>query len=85
MAKEIISCEISFIPIQSPNYIEEVEKVLEIIKLSGLQYEINVFSTIISGETEHILNLIGKIIEYSNKTTKFTLVVKISNTCGCNQ
>ncbi len=84
MAKEIISCELSFIPIQSPNYIAEVEKVLEIIKLSGLNYETNAFSTIITGEKENILNLIGKIIEFAHKTTKFIMAIKISNTCGCN-
>jgi uncharacterized protein YqgV (UPF0045/DUF77 family) len=85
MAKEIISCEMSFIPIASQNYIEDVENVLKVISQSGLEYQTNSFSTILTGTKEEILALIGEIIEKMYDNSKFTIVLKLSNICGCNR
>ncbi|MGB9770379.1 MAG: YkoF family thiamine/hydroxymethylpyrimidine-binding protein [Candidatus Kapaibacteriota bacterium] len=83
MEEKIISGEVSFIPIETANYLDDVENVIEIIKRSGLDYEINSFSTIIRGNKSKIFETLQQIFETMETRTKFVLVVKISNTCGC--
>jgi len=83
MGKEIISCEISFVPIETQNYIEDVEKVLTLISDSGLKYQTNAFSTIISGTPDTIFSLLKEISTKMCETTKFIMITKISNVCGC--
>lgn len=36
----IVSCQITYFPIDSKYYLDEINKVLELIKESGLQYNI---------------------------------------------
>ena len=81
--EKIASCQITFTPIMSKDYIGDVEKVLEIIKNSGLEYNINILSTTVRGQKEKVLNLINDIYNTMDKTSSFTMDIKISNICGC--
>lgn len=80
---KIGSCEISFIPIESSNYIEEVNKVLSIIESSGLEHNIGILSTTVRGEKNKMLDLIGDIYRTMDSVCSFTMDVKLSNICGC--
>ncbi|MFN3781857.1 MAG: YkoF family thiamine/hydroxymethylpyrimidine-binding protein [Candidatus Kapaibacteriota bacterium] len=83
MEEKIISAEISFYPLRSSDYIHEIEKVISIIKDSNLDFQVNALSTIISGPNEQVISLIRKIVLEMDKVSKFVLVAKISNLCGC--
>lgn len=82
--EKIVSCEISFIPIQSENYIEDVEKVLDIIKSYDLEYSIGVMSTTVRGKKNILINLISDICDNMEDKCKFVLDFKLSNICGCS-
>ncbi len=83
MEEKIISAEISFYPLRSFDYNKEIDKVISIIKDSNLDIQVNAFSTIISGSKEEIIKIIEKIVLEMDKVSKFVLVAKISNLCGC--
>ncbi len=83
MAK-IASCEIAFIPIESENYISDVNKVLDIIKSYELEEDIGILSTTIRGEKNKILNLIQEIYNTMDDNCSFTMDIKLSNICGCD-
>lgn len=83
MDKTVISCEISFLPIQSNDYIGEVEEVIRIIRNYDLEITEGLMSTTVRGEPAAIFDLLTNIFERMNQRTKFTMVVKISNICGC--
>lgn len=83
MDKTVISCEISFLPIQSNDYVAEVEEVLRIIKSYDLEVIVGLMSTTVRGEPTIVFDLITNIFERMNQVTKFTMVIKISNICGC--
>lgn len=83
MDKAVISCEISFLPIQSNNYVAEVEEVIRIIRSYDLEVIEGLMSTTVLGKPETIFDLLANIFERMNQHTKFTMVVKISNICGC--
>jgi uncharacterized protein YqgV (UPF0045/DUF77 family) len=82
---KIASCQITFTPIVSDNYIEDVNKVLDIIKSYGLEYNIDILSTTIRGEKDKILNLILNIYNTMDNECKFTMDIKISNICRCTK
>ncbi|EOD00679.1 YkoF family thiamine/hydroxymethylpyrimidine-binding protein [Caldisalinibacter kiritimatiensis] len=81
--EKIASCQITFTPIISDNYIDDVNKVLDIIKSYELEYDIGILSTTIRGNKEKILKLITEIYNTMDNQCKFTMDVKISNICGC--
>lgn len=83
--EKVASCEISFIPIISENYISDVKKVIEIIKSYDLEYDVGILSTTIRGNKAKILNLIRNIYNTMDEVCNFTMDIKISNICGCNQ
>lgn len=81
--EKIASCQITFTPIVSKNYMEDVKKVLEIIQNSNLENEVGVLSTFVRGEKSKILKLITEIYETMDNATSFSMDIKISNICGC--
>jgi len=83
--EKIASCQIAFTPIVSDNYIEDVNKVLDIINNSGLENNVGVLSTFVRGEKSKILKLITDIYENMDYVTQFLMDIKISNICGCGQ
>lgn len=83
MGEKIISCEISFVPIQSESYLSDVDKVVKLIKESELDYQVGIFSTTIQGDKDKIFSLLKKIFDEMETRTKFLIITKISNLCGC--
>ena len=85
MAKgSIISCQITYFPIGSRQYLEEIDEVLELIKNSGLDYNVDILSTTIKGEADKVFDLITNIHkEMSYKNCNYTMNVMVSNICGC--
>ncbi len=81
--EKIISAQIALSPIESKNYINDINKALSIIKSHGLEYEINALSTTIIGEQAKVFELINVLFCELDKQTKFTLDIKMSNICGC--
>jgi uncharacterized protein YqgV (UPF0045/DUF77 family) len=83
--EKIASCQITFTPIVSDNYMDDVKKVLDIINSSGLENSVGVLSTFVRGEKSKVLKLITDIYENMDSITKFSMDIKISNICGCGQ
>jgi uncharacterized protein YqgV (UPF0045/DUF77 family) len=81
--EKIASCEVSFIPIQTNDYISYIERVLEIIRASGLEHTVGLLSTTVRGEKSKVLSLIRDIYQSMDEVCSFTMEVKISNICGC--
>lgn len=81
--EKIASCEIAYIPIMSENYVEDVNKVIDIIKSYELEYNIGILSTTIRGNKNEIFSLIKEIYDTMDEMTSFTIDIKISNICGC--
>ena len=82
--EKIASCQIAFTPVASGDYIDDVNKVLEIIYNSGLENEVGVLSTFVRGEKSKVLKLIAEIYEKMDNLTNFSMDIKISNICGTN-
>ena len=82
--EKIASCQISFIPIASDDYLAEINKVLNIIMNSGLDYEIGILSTVVKGKKSLVLKLILDLYETMDNLRDFTMDIKLSNLCGCD-
>jgi uncharacterized protein YqgV (UPF0045/DUF77 family) len=83
--EKIASCQITFTPIVSDNYMDDVKQVLEIINSSGLENSVGILSTFVRGEKSKVLKLITNIYETMDSRTKFSMDIKISNICGCKE
>lgn len=83
--EKVASCQITFTPIISDNYMDDVKRVLDIINSSGLENSVGVLSTFVRGEKSKVLKLITDIYETMDSITKFSMDIKISNICGCGQ
>lgn len=81
---DIVSCQLSFLPIGSEEYLDEIDKVLNLIKATGLKYNIDILSTTIVGDSNKILDLINRIHkEMSFGGCNYMMNIIISNVCGC--
>lgn len=79
--ENLISCQLSFTPLGKVDYIKDIENILKIIEDSNVEYEVGGMSTILKGNSRNILNIIDKIIEYSNNSNvEFTMTTIFSNT-----
>ncbi len=81
---EMTTCQVSFLPIESQNYKEDVTKVLSLIEKSGLDFQTGEMSTTIKGERDRIWALAKEIFEEMDQVCRFVLDMKVSNTCGCS-
>ncbi len=82
----LASCEITYFPIQSKDYIEEINKVIEIIGRYKVEVKVGIISTTIRGNSEVIFSLVKEIFDkMAGGENKFTISLKISNTCGCQE
>ncbi len=79
---KIISCQIVFSPIVSDDYKKDVHQVIDIIKQSGVDFEVGLLSTEIKGDKETIFQLIETIFKTMDTQSGFTMDVKYSNLCG---
>lgn len=82
--EKVASCEIAFIPIESKNYVSDVNKVLDIIRSYQLEEDIGILSTTLRGDKDKILNLIQEIYNTMDGSCSFTMDIKLSNICGCD-
>lgn len=82
--EKIASCEISFLPIGNEDYISPIDKVLDIIKSYGLEYQVGIMSTTIRGGKDRILKLLSDIYNTMDEECKFTMDIRLSNICGCD-
>lgn len=80
--EKIATCEVSFIPIGSADYLDEINQVLDIIKDSGLDHETGPLSTVVRGEQDKVFPLMANIYQTMNEICYFRLDVKLSNLCG---
>lgn len=82
--KKVISCQISFYPLNTKKVNAEVRRVINIINESKLDYESNAISTIVYGKATEIYQLLAEItLKMNENNTKFSMVINISNSCGC--
>jgi len=82
--EEILSCQIAFLPIGTPEYLETIKRVLEIIKESPIHCEFGTMSTTVKGEERRIWELLSRICNEMGPQCKFVMDLKVSNVCGCN-
>lgn len=82
---KVASCQISFTPIGSDDYLREIRMVLDIIGDSGLENNIGILSTVVRGEKSKVLKLITDIYETMDDVCDFSMDIKISNLCGCRK
>ncbi len=81
----IISCQISFYPLNTKKVNEEVKKDIKIISESGLDYESNALSTIVYGKGKRVYSLLEEITSKMNEdNSEFSMSINISNSCGCD-
>ncbi|MFZ5967961.1 MAG: YkoF family thiamine/hydroxymethylpyrimidine-binding protein [Bacillota bacterium] len=82
--ERIASCQITYFPVQSTHYLDEINKVLDLIKSYPVQYEIGMLATTIKGESDTIFKLIQEIFNVMDEEgCHFTLNMMVSNICGC--
>ena len=55
-----LSCQLTFCPLGSETFLDEIEEALEIIRQSGLEYEIGSMSTIVKGPGSEVLALLER-------------------------
>lgn len=80
------SLELSYYPLGTTNVNGSVEAVLEILRASGLPLEVGIMSTVVRGEIGELLAVIEQIHgEAMERHEDFSLVMKLSNTCGCEE
>ncbi len=80
----LASCQITYFPVKSTQYIDDIYKVLDIIKSYPVEQEVGILSTTIRGDAETVFKLIKDIFDtMGNQGCNFTLDIMISNICGC--
>lgn len=80
---QIISCQISFIPLKDNNVNPSVDHIIELIEKSCLDCTIGMMSTELRGNRKVVLKLIDTLLDYALENTHFILEVRFSNQCGC--
>lgn len=81
----IISCQISFYPLNTKKVNDQVKKVINLISDSKLEYESNSLSTTVFGEAEKVYALLEEItIKTDEDKSEFSMSINISNSCGCS-
>jgi uncharacterized protein YqgV (UPF0045/DUF77 family) len=82
---KIAACELSFLPLESSDSNAHVDKVIELIEQSGMEYNVGVMSTLVRGEKEKVFKLLEEIYAKMDEECKFVIAAKISNQCGCQK
>lgn len=79
----MIACQLSFYPLKTPAVNKKVAEVLQIIQTYSLDVKTNEMSTIVTGETAIVYDMLREITEkIQSEETQFVLSVTISNSCG---
>ena len=78
-----LSCQLTFCPLGSETFLDEIEEALEIIRQSGLEYEIGRMSTIVKGPGSEVLALLERIaVTMDERGCRFSMPATLSNLCG---
>lgn len=80
MHNNIINASLQLIPVATEAHpYEWVDKIIELIKKSGLNCEVGPFSTSVEGDYISVMNLINQINEYlfENKCNEWILSIQI--------
>jgi len=65
MHQHIINASIQIVPIvQDRHPYEWVDEAIEIIKKSGIKYEVGPFATVVEGTYDDVMNVINNVNEY---------------------
>ena len=65
MHSYIVSASIQIVPLaQDRHPYEWVDEAIEVIKQSGIQYEVGPFATVVEGKYGEVMNVINKINEF---------------------
>jgi len=78
----LVGAQVIFTPVQTQDIEAAVESALKIINSFQLKVETNAMATLIRGELETILDMIETLYKELDGQGKFTLDVRLSNTCG---
>lgn len=81
---KVTACEISFLPMQGRDGIDHVDKAIELIKKSTLEYSVGAMSTFVRGDKDKVFRLLKKIYTDMDEKCGFVITAKISNICGCD-
>ncbi len=82
--EHLVSCQISYSPIDSKNYLQEVDRVLQVIKASNLDYQVGDLATVVKGQADKVFKLLAAIDhEMSKDDYHYTMTILLSNICGC--
>ncbi len=76
-----VSAEIKVTPMQSGDYIADIEKAIDCIKKTGLYYSIGPMSTVVSGSLQEVLELIETLYSVLDTRCTFAIDVRLSNGC----
>ncbi|MCD6310131.1 MAG: thiamine-binding protein [Candidatus Eremiobacteraeota bacterium] len=76
-----ISVEISFYPLCKENYSQEIKDFIDLLQESGVQAEVGRMSTIITGETARIFDLLSRGFENAASKGPAVMILKVSNAC----
>lgn len=81
----MIACQISFYPLNTLDTSIPVKKVVEIIEASNLDAQVNDISTIVKGKRDDVMDLLKEIQDkMDEESCHFTMVITLSNICGCS-
>jgi uncharacterized protein YqgV (UPF0045/DUF77 family) len=76
-----VSVEIKVTPMQSTDYLSDIETAIECIEKSGLYYSVGPMSTVVSGPLQKVLDLIQTLYLVLDDRCTFALDVRLSNGC----
>ncbi|HBH49845.1 MAG TPA: hypothetical protein DDX98_14465 [Bacteroidales bacterium] len=85
MAKEnIIACQISYLPLNSENYLKDIDEVIHLLLTDFPDCQVGEISTYFRGPADRVLNTVRKIIfKMDNKEKQYSIRIEYSNICGC--
>ena len=80
----IVSCQLSYLPINSNQYLADIDVILKAIKVAFPDAKVGEMSTYIIGSKEKVYQLIKKLLDLSiQKEQPFHFTFSVSNLCGC--
>jgi len=79
----MMTCQVSYLALATDEFETETEKILDVIRDSGLEHHIGTLATEIRGHKAELLALIEKLVNVAEGESRYVLDVRLSNTCGC--
>lgn len=84
LKENFMTCQLSFYALNTEDATAEIERVLEIIEKSDVEYEISAMSTFLRGPSNLIFDLVHEIHQLSQILGfNYAMNVTFSNECGC--